>query len=61
MMSIHTAMQSVGSALGAGIGGLALLIDDYELVGISLGALAVMGALIIRALTVDPISTEQQI
>ena len=61
MMSIHTAMQSIGSALGAGIGGLALLIDDYELVGISLGALAVIGALIIRALTVDPISTEQQV
>jgi DHA1 family inner membrane transport protein len=60
MMSIHTAMQSVGNALGAGIGGLALLIYDYELVGISLGALAVLGAFIIRALTVDPISTEQQ-
>ncbi len=60
MMSIHAAMQSVGSALGAGIGGLALLLYDYELVGVSLGALAVMGALIIRAFTVDPVSTEQQ-
>jgi hypothetical protein len=42
--------------LGAAIGGLALLLYDYELVGISLGVLAVVGALIIRLLTVDPIS-----
>jgi predicted MFS family arabinose efflux permease len=56
MMSIHTAMQRVGGALGAAIGGLALFLYDYELVGISLGVLAVIGALIIRVLTVDPIS-----
>lgn len=56
MMSIHTAMQSIGSALGAGIGGLALDLYDYELVGISLGVLAVIGAIIIRVFTVDPIS-----
>lgn len=56
MMSIHTAMQSIGSALGAGIGGGALLLYDYELVGISLGFLAVIGAIIIRVFVVDPIS-----
>ena len=55
MMSIHTAMQSIGSALGAGIGGLALLLYDYELVGVSLGILAVLGASTIRVFTVDPI------
>jgi DHA1 family purine base/nucleoside efflux pump-like MFS transporter len=56
MMSIQTAMQSVGSALGAGIGGVALVLYDYELVGISLGILAVIGAFIVRVFTVDPIS-----
>jgi predicted MFS family arabinose efflux permease len=56
MMSIQTAMQSIGSALGAGIGGLALLLYDYELVGISLGILAVIGAFIIRLFSVDPVS-----
>jgi predicted MFS family arabinose efflux permease len=56
MMSIQTAMSSIGSALGAGIGGLALILYDYELVGISLGILAVIGAFIIRTFTVDPIS-----
>jgi predicted MFS family arabinose efflux permease len=60
MMSIHTAMQSVGSAFGAGIGGAALVLYDYELVGISLGILAVIGALIVRIFTVDPISNPSQ-
>jgi DHA1 family inner membrane transport protein len=56
MMSISAAMQSVGSALGAAIGGYVLLVYDYELVGISLGALAVIGAVIVHVLAVDPIS-----
>ena len=55
MMSIQTAMSSIGSALGAGIGGLALHLYDYELVGISLGILAVIGAFIIRMFAADPI------
>jgi len=61
MMSISAAMQSVGSALGAGIGGLALLIYDYELVGVSLGALAVIGAIIVHILAIDPISQRAQL
>lgn len=56
VMSIHTAMQSIGSAFGAGIGGLALLLYDYELVGILLGILAVIGAIVIRVFAVDPIT-----
>ena len=55
-MSIQTAIQSVGSALGAGIGGVTLILYNYELVGISLGILAVIGACIVRVFTVDPIS-----
>lgn len=59
MMSIYTAMQSVGSALGAGVGGVALVFSDYEFVGISLGVLAVIGAVIIRVFTVDPFVDKQ--
>ena len=59
MMSIHTAMQSIGSALGAGIGGPALIHFDYKLVGISLGILAVIGAIIIRVFAVDPIHSKR--
>jgi predicted MFS family arabinose efflux permease len=50
------AMQSVGSALGAAIGGFTLLIYGYELLGISLGVLAVIGAIIVHLLAVDPIT-----
>ncbi len=59
MMSIHTAIQSIGSALGAGIGGLALIHFDYKLVGISLNILAVIGAIIIRVFAVDPIHNKR--
>ena len=59
MMSIHTGMQSIGSALGAGIGGLALILYDYELVGISLGILAVIGAIVISVFAVDPIQNKR--
>jgi predicted MFS family arabinose efflux permease len=56
MMSISAAMQSVGSALGAAIGGFTLLIYGYELLGISLGVLVVIGAIIVHLLAVDPIT-----
>jgi DHA1 family inner membrane transport protein len=57
MMSLSAAMQGVGSALGAAIGGFVLLIYDYELVGLSLGALAVVGAIVVHVLAIDPISS----
>jgi predicted MFS family arabinose efflux permease len=56
MMSISAAMQSVGSAFGAAIGGFTLLFYGYELLGISLGVLAVIGAIIVHLLAVDPIT-----
>ncbi len=56
MMSLNIAMQSVGSALGAGVGGLVLLIYDYEGVGIALGAFAVIGMILIHVRTVDPLA-----
>ena len=59
MISIHTAMQSIRNTLGAGIGGPALIHFDYELVGISLDILAVIGAIIIRVFAVDPIHSKR--
>jgi predicted MFS family arabinose efflux permease len=54
LMSIRSAIGGIGSALGAFIGGLALLWYGYALVGISLGALAIASAIIIHFLAVDP-------
>jgi predicted MFS family arabinose efflux permease len=53
-MSINSAVGSVGAAIGAFIGGLALLWYGYELVGISLGAMAVVSVIITCFLVVDP-------
>lgn len=60
MMSINRAVSSVGSALGAGLGGLALLLYDYEFVGISLGIIGLAGAVILQLLAIDPTPREHQ-
>jgi predicted MFS family arabinose efflux permease len=54
MMSLSTAGDSLGSALGAGLGGLVLTTGGYWLVGLVLGLLGVFSSLIIRFYAVDP-------
>jgi len=54
MMSINSAAINMGSALGAGVGGLALLLYNYELVGMSLGAMSLVAALFYYLLAIDP-------
>jgi len=54
MMSLSTAGDSLGSALGAGLGGLALTAGGYRLVGLVLGVLGLLSSLIIRLYAVDP-------
>ena len=54
LMSINSAITSIGSSLGSFIGGIALLLYGYTLVGVSLGAMAVASAIIIHFLAVDP-------
>ena len=54
MMSLSTAGDSLGSALGAGLGGLALTAGGYRLVGLALGVLGLLSSLIIRLYAVDP-------
>jgi len=54
LMSINSAITSIGSSLGSFIGGLMLSLYGYTLVGVSLGAMAVASAIIIHFLAVDP-------
>lgn len=54
MMSLSTAGDSLGSALGAGLGGLVLLMGDYWLIGLVLGLLGVFSSFIIRFYAMDP-------
>jgi MFS family permease len=54
MMSLFAAFAGVGAAVGAGIGGLALIFFDYERLGIILGSMGIIAAIIFKSLTVDP-------
>jgi predicted MFS family arabinose efflux permease len=54
MMSINSASVSMGSALGSGLGGLALLMYGYHAVGPSLGLLGIASAIIVYLIAVDP-------
>lgn len=54
MMSISAASANLGTALGSGLGGLALLLYDYEAAGASLGALGFGAAMIFYLAVVDP-------
>ena len=48
--------MNTGGTLGAGVGGLVLLLYNYEFMGISLGGLGFMGALAFL-LAIDPTKT----
>jgi MFS family permease len=54
LMSINSAIGSVGSAFGSFVGGMTLLWYGYALVGLSLGTLAVLSAVIIYFFAGDP-------
>jgi predicted MFS family arabinose efflux permease len=54
LMSISMALSSVGQALGSFIGGMVILWYGYALVGVSLGAMAIVSAVVTYFLVVDP-------
>ena len=54
MMALNTAGDNLGSILGAGIGGAVLLTSDYPLIGVVLGLLGVLSALVIKLFASDP-------
>ena len=56
MMSISLAAMNTGGTLGAGVGGLVLLLYNYEFMGISLGGMGFIGALAFL-LAIDPTKT----
>ena len=54
IMSLSYAFVNVGSAIGAAIGGLTLILYDYEELGIILGSMGILAAIIFQFVTVDP-------
>lgn len=54
MMSLNSAAARIGTSLGAGVGGIVLLVSGYEYVGLILGAMILAAALIYYLLVSDP-------
>ena len=54
MMSLTSAAQSLGSALGATLGGLLLVLHNYRIMGSTLGALGIVAAIVFYFLSIDP-------
>jgi predicted MFS family arabinose efflux permease len=56
MMSASTAAMNIGEAVGAGVGGLVLLLFNWGFLGVALGAMGIVAALVFHFFTVDPTS-----
>jgi DHA1 family inner membrane transport protein len=54
IMSVNSAMGSMGGVLGSGLGGLALLMYGYQALGPSLGLLGLASGIIMYLIVVDP-------
>jgi DHA1 family inner membrane transport protein len=54
MMSLGSAATSLGSAVGAAVGGMALIWYDYEALGSILGGLGIISDVILYFVTIDP-------
>jgi predicted MFS family arabinose efflux permease len=53
-MSLQYAFVSIGSTIGAAIGGLTLILYDYKELGIILGSMGIIAAIIFQFATTDP-------
>jgi len=54
MMSLSASVTSLGQVIGAGVGGMLLIMFSYGVLGIVLGAIGIVGATIFNFLTIDP-------
>jgi predicted MFS family arabinose efflux permease len=54
MMSISSAATSLGSAVGAAVGGMALIWYDYDVLGAILGGMGIIAAMVFYLMTKDP-------
>lgn len=54
MMSINSAADGMGAALGAGLGGWGILLSGYEFAGWVLGSLGIISAAVFQVLAADP-------
>ncbi len=60
-MSISSAAENSGAAIGVGTGGLILLLSGYGSPGIWLGAIGVAAAIVVQFLAIDPTKTVRHV
>lgn len=58
VMSLSSATGNIGIALGAGLGGFILLWYDYRMLGMSLGAVGILAAIIYHLFVIDPVKNQ---
>lgn len=59
-MSTSSAADNLVSSLGAGVGGLMLLLYDHQGVGISLGAIGIAAATVFQLLASGPLNLKRR-
>lgn len=57
MMSLYSVFDSIGSALGAGVGGFILVSYNYEGLAVVLGAMGILASIFLWKYAVDPLKT----
>jgi predicted MFS family arabinose efflux permease len=60
MMSLSYAATYMGSALGAGLGGIILLFHNYEFMGVVLGTIGIVAAIIYYLFVVEPVKNSNK-
>ena len=58
IMSLSSATGNIGVALGSGLGGFALLWYDYKTLGMALGVLGILAAIIYQLLVIEPVKIQ---
>lgn len=58
MMSTHSAATSMGTMIAAILGGVILLLSNYDILGIAMGVIGIVGSLIYYLFTTDPTHTK---
>ena len=60
IMSLSSATGNIGVALGSGLGGFTLLWYDYKTLGMSLGVLGILAAIIYQLFVIEPVKIQQK-
>jgi len=58
MMSLYSVTDSIGSAIGAGVGGFILVSYNYEGMAAALGAMGILSSIILWKYAVDPLKKQ---